>query len=222
MTPRTPFTHLRTLLFSTLSGAICVAAATSASAGAAPKPLPKPLVKPLEGYHKIWEAPLPCDGVQARSPTLSWQGNDTYRVQVTGMVILRRMRLAYDAEFKAFADKEFRQLHSHLLFDSPAWKAVYRNSRMHRHVYALEEAAKGAPRRVFISFDGLPRTYRFSPARFKQESKCSLRVSVWKKGPAPGKPWALKWWVWGGAGLGLVLVLGVWWGMRRRRAAPAA
>lgn len=176
---------------------------------------------PTAGYHKIWEARLPITGEQISSPSLRWRSADTYRVQVTGVLDTGTLGAKYDAELRSISAREFRVRHDHLRFGSPSWVSVYAHHQDHRYVYRLCPKAAKRPGRLCLSLEGIPYQFRVSPARLKRESSSTLRVSLWKKGPAPQARGAIRWDFAGlFAGLALVAALIVWW-VRRKRPRPA-
>ncbi len=173
--------------------------------------------EPMEGYHKIWEARLPITGESVSSPTLRWQSDQTYRVQVTGILDTRKLGAKYDAQFKSISAREFRVPHDHLRFSTPFWVSVYAHHQKHRYVYRLDPQGKKRPTLVRLSLDGIPYQFRISPARLKRESSSTLRVSLWKKGSTPRTKAPVRWQLAGLlAGLVFLAALIVWWARRRR------
>jgi hypothetical protein len=172
---------------------------------------------PTAGYHKVWEARLPVDGPEVASPKLGWADADTYRLEITGVLDTGKLGARYDAQLRSISAKEFRKRHDHLRFGSQAWLPLYGNHREHRYVYRLDPSAGARPARARLSLEGIAHGYRISPARLRRESTSTLRVSLWKKGPAP-----VRWprWLWGIVGLAVCLALGgaIWvvWARRKR------
>lgn len=148
---------------------------------------------PTAGYHKIWEASLPCTGERITGPDLHWVGPDTYRVQVTGVLDTRKLGAKYDAELRSISAKEFRVKHDHLRFASPSWVGLYGHHEDHRYVYGLKPRVKKRPEQLILSLEGIAIYYRISPSRLKRESKSTLRVSLWKKGDTPRGGSPVRW-----------------------------
>ncbi len=203
-----------------LSPSVAAAPALARSAGMTPARGAKPAVRvkrPLAGYHKIWEADLPCNETVISSGELRWEAADTYRVLVTGVLDTRKLGAKYDAEFRAISEREFRVRHDHLRFGSPAWISLYSFHGAHRYVYRLDSKARKRPSRLRLSLEGIAHRYRISPARLQQDSRSTIRVSLWKKGGAAPNDRSVRWDI-----LLIIAVLGVagsavvWWVYGRR------
>ncbi len=174
---------------------------------------------PTAGYRKVWEARLPCDGRQAVSPPLGWEGPDTYRVEVTGLLDTGTLGAKYDAELRSISARELRVRHSHLRFASPGWMSIYANHPGHRYVYGLDAQASRRPERLRVSFEGIAYQFRISPQRLRRESTNTLRVSLWRKGAEPPRESSIRWdFAAFFAGLALLGALLTWAVRRRRRA----
>jgi hypothetical protein len=170
---------------------------------------------PTAGFHKVWEARLPITGREVASPKLDWADADTYRLEITGVLDTGKLGARYDARLRSISAKEFRKRHDHLRFGSQAWLLLYGNHHEHRYVYRLDPSAGERPGRARLSLEGIPYRYRISPARLRRESTSTLRVSLWKKGPAPARMQA---WLWGVVGLAVCVALGgAIWVVRARR-----
>lgn len=163
---------------------------------------------PLENYHKVWEAKLPISGEAVSSPAMGRGGSGTYRVLVSGTVDTGGLGVVLDGLHNADQSRQFRLKHNHLQFEPSTLSPLYRNRVKHRYIYGFAEKFNPAGNRVTARFEGLARRFRVSPARLSKESKSTLKVSLWKRGPAPGPGRAL-YWVLGGLGLVLLSVVAI-------------
>jgi hypothetical protein len=161
---------------------------------------------PLKNYHKVWEAKLPISGDEVASPPMARGGSSTYRVLVSGAVDTGGLGVVLDGQHNTDQSRQFRLKHDHLKLDPPALSPVYRNRVTHRYVYEFAEEFSPSGKRVTARFEGLAYRFRVSQARLARESKSTLKVSLWKRGPAPGRRGA---WVLYGLGLALILVVAI-------------